>query len=256
MSEYIRPSLPRQVFYDSAGAVIDYGNRWRGESPPENAYSVESNLERFAPVHLVAQALIDHLAANYAVSVSEDVAFADDLLYKPDHVERAIRVVPVNGDQAALTFVFTSYPSVILHAGLLYEAPYPQCGCDACDETAESAADELESTVLKVVAGGLAERVNPGSDLSIGYELWSADGSRGARGETGHSDLSPAWLEQARERLRRLPGRWQRWSPPGAACIVPREDRPIIRLQPGEARPARPGNWAAWPAPSALPDQP
>ncbi|WP_424980865.1 DUF6226 family protein [Microbacterium sp. S308A+] len=35
---------------------MSYGSRWGG-SPPEDSYSVETNLERFAPLHTVADAL-------------------------------------------------------------------------------------------------------------------------------------------------------------------------------------------------------
>ena len=34
VSDYVRPTLHSQVFYDSTGAVIDYGHRWVGELAP------------------------------------------------------------------------------------------------------------------------------------------------------------------------------------------------------------------------------
>ena len=211
VSDYVRPTLPSQVFYDSTGAVIDYGNRWGGGLAPKDSYGVDSNPQRFAPLHLVADALIQHLTETYAVTVSEDAAFAADLMHEPGDVLRAVRVDPANPDAAPLTFVYTSYPGVILHAGLLHDFPFPQCGCDGCDETAESAAQELEWTVLDVAAGGYSERVNPGTQLPIGYEIASADGTpleTGARG----LDCPTSRLRDAESQLRRLPGRWQPWS--------------------------------------------
>lgn len=213
MPDYARPPIPRQVFYDSEGAVIDYGNRWRGESPPEDTYSVTSNLERFAPLHAVADVLIEYLASNYAVEVSEDVAFAEDLLRERNDVLRAVRVVPANDEQAPLTFVYTDFPGVVLHAGLLHDFPFPGCGCDACDETAETAAHELERIVLTVAADGFTEWVDPEAWLSVGYALSSADGRTRQRGETIAGGLPPAKLQTAGERLRRLPGGWQPWNP-------------------------------------------
>ena len=213
VSDYVRPALPSQVFYDSTGAVIDYGNRWSGGLAPEDSYGVVSNPQRFAPLHLVADALIQHLTGTYAVTVSEDAAFAADLMHEPGDVLRAVRVVPANPAAAPLTFVYTSYPGVILHAGLLHDFPFPQCGCDGCDETAESAAQELERTVLAVAAGGYAERVNPGDQLPIGYEIASADGTRRGSGEGARGlDCPTSRLRDAESQLRRLPGRWQPWS--------------------------------------------
>ena len=211
VSDYVRPTLPSQVFYDSLGAVIDYGNRWGRGLAPEDRYGVDSNPQRFAPLHLVADALIEHLTGTYVVTVSEDAAAAADLMHAPGDVLRAVRVVPANPAAAPLTFVYTSYPGVILHAGLLHDFPFPQCGCEGCDETAASAARELEWTVLAVAAGGYAERVDPGAQLPIGYAIAAADGTRRERGARGLGG-SAARLREAERHLRRLPGRWQPWS--------------------------------------------
>jgi hypothetical protein len=144
MTDYIRPGLPKQVYYEADGAAIEYGYRWRGGSPPEETYSVASNPERFAPLQTVADALIDHLRQRYAVSVSDDIAAAADLMHERDDVLRAVRMVPNNPDAAALTFVFTAYPAVVVHAGLPHDFPFPQYGCDACDESLEVLVEDLE----------------------------------------------------------------------------------------------------------------
>ena len=57
MSSYVRPLIEAPVFRDADGAVINYGSRWHG-SPPEDTYSVDTHPERFAPLHVVADALI------------------------------------------------------------------------------------------------------------------------------------------------------------------------------------------------------
>jgi hypothetical protein len=69
----VRPTVPEQVYRNDAGQVIDDGNRWRAEAPPEDASSVALHPERFAPLHQVADALIAYLAATYDVSVSDCV---------------------------------------------------------------------------------------------------------------------------------------------------------------------------------------
>ena len=46
------------------------------------------------------------------------------------------RVTPADPAGAPLTFDYTPYPGLILHAGLLHDFAYPIRGCDACDESA------------------------------------------------------------------------------------------------------------------------
>ena len=44
MTEYQRPTFLMEIYRDEQGRPIDYGNRWAGASPPEDAYSRVSNL--------------------------------------------------------------------------------------------------------------------------------------------------------------------------------------------------------------------
>ncbi len=97
-------------FHDDDGAVIAYGDRWGRESPPSESYSALSNVERLRPVHQVAEALIDALRADYAVTVEDDLAVASDLMHDRDDEVRAVRITPDDSTAAALTFVFTSFP--------------------------------------------------------------------------------------------------------------------------------------------------
>lgn len=214
MDAYARPALPRHRFYDAEGRIIDYGNRWRsrpGRMPPDDTYGVSSHPERFAPLHAVARALIDYLTQNYDVTLTEGPEVAADLMHSQEGVTRAVRVVPANPDGATLTFVFTSFPGVVVHAGLLHDFPVPQCGCDACDETADSAAGELEAIVLAVVAGHYAEAYRSDEDLGISYSLGPADSHRSGRRAPSTLDGLKR-LQSARDRLDQLPGGWQPWT--------------------------------------------
>ena len=125
------PVLPATTFTDSTGAAISYGNRWPADGPPVDSYGVESNPERFAPLHSVADALIAYLRREYQVTVSEDAAHGEDLLIARIDGARAVRVTPARDEAAPLTFVFTPYPGVMIHAGVLHDFPFPACGCDA-----------------------------------------------------------------------------------------------------------------------------
>jgi hypothetical protein len=145
---YVRPALPAVTYYTSEGEPIPYGRRWGDEEPPESSYSVHGNTERFAGLHAVAQALIRYLSAVYDVDVDSNPAWAADLLGNVEDAAEAVRVSPRSPGTASLTFVFTEYPGLLVHGGVLHDFSFPGCGCDGCDETAESEADRLEMLVL------------------------------------------------------------------------------------------------------------
>ncbi|GGD66436.1 DUF6226 family protein [Microbacterium murale] len=205
MDSYRRPRIEPVEFRDADGVVIDYGNRWGGESPPEDSYSVLSNVERFRPLHRVAAALIDALVAVYEVTVEDDVSLASDLMHPRGDVERAVRVTPADPFAASLTFVFTSHPSAMIHAGLLHDFLYPVCTCDACDEDWERIADRMEWDVQTVVAGGYEERAGRSG---VGFRLADESGTRGGSGRS--QDIPRARLDAA---VRTLSGidTWKVW---------------------------------------------
>ncbi|WP_159796498.1 DUF6226 family protein [Puerhibacterium puerhi] len=210
---YVRPDLPRQVFTDAAGRPIPYGHRWDHlDGPPEAAYSVAEHPERFAPLHDVADALVAHLAATYAVEVAT-VGPRDLRGPAADRALRAARLTPSSPDAAPLTVVRTDLPGVVVEAGALLVEPFPVCGCDACDDPLERVVEDLEETVGAVVTGSLHEWVRGGR---LGRQFWvghalSVPG--GTRSGEGRRSGPRAQLLAARERLAALPGgRWQPWA--------------------------------------------
>ena len=211
MRSYVRPDIHLQEFFDVSGSTINYGERWGMHSPPEHTYSVTSNLQRFAPLHEVADAMIVHLDETYDVVVASDPAFATDLARARDDVIRVVRVSPNTSDASPLTFVFTSFPSVIVRAGVFQELLYPTCGCDACDEEWVRTADELEWQVFAVVAGGLEEHINSGAALEVAMSLAAQDGSRSVSGQSMRADFPAEQMASAERRLATLPGAWERW---------------------------------------------
>ena len=210
MTSYVRPWIDAPVFRDADGEVIDYGNRWRG-SPPEDTYSVDTHPERFAPLHTVADALIAHLRDTYDVDVDQGVETAADLLHPAYHdVVRAVRIRPNAPACASLTLVFTAYPGIYMHAGLLNDFQYPVCGCDACDSTWEGEADDLERQVLAVVSGHYRERIDHGMRPWIAHSFTYPDGS-GRSGRSLASDIPAARVKAARPILRALADAWAAW---------------------------------------------
>jgi hypothetical protein len=208
---YVRPALPEATYYSEDGTPIPYGRRWGDGGPDSESYSVDSHPERFAGLHLVARALIAHLTVVYDVEVHEDPALAAELLREARDVLEAVKVTPRSTGAASLTFVLTGYPGLMVHAGVLHDFSFPVCGCDACDETVQTAADRLEMLVLAVAAGGYAERYPVGRRRWSEYALTAFDGSGS---ESGKSEPVPAAADRLREaeiQLRGVAGGWNPW---------------------------------------------
>jgi hypothetical protein len=243
MTEYRRPEIPVVTFRDESGAVIEYGRRWRersGGSAPEDSYSVVSHPERFAPLHAAADALVAYLTGQYDAAIREDVGIAAGLYPPPGDGARAIHIDPANGDGAPLTFVFTTFPGVRLYAGVLHEFPFPDCGCDACDETAEHAVAEMEEIVFAVAEGRFRETCDDGDDVElprlrgrwtaappdaaslptrsmpmpgpkVGLEIVARDGSFLRGGQHMASGYPREQWLAARAKLRELEDGWRPW---------------------------------------------
>jgi hypothetical protein len=208
---YVRPALPVDTYDAENGTAIPYGHRWGEDGPAPDSYSVTSYPERFAGLHVVARALIDHLVAVYDVEVLEDKALAADTMIEARDVVAAVRLTPRASDAAPLTFILTGFPGVVVHAGVLHDFPFPVCGCDACDETVLTQADRLERLVLSVAAGGYAERYPVGGRRWREYALTAFDGSGAESGKGEPGPLSPSRLREAELRLKDVEGGWSPW---------------------------------------------
>ncbi|PRB57525.1 DUF6226 family protein [Microbacterium sp. MYb45] len=198
---FTRPALAIPEFVDESGRVIAYGSRWAGGSPPEDAYSRVTHPERFAPVMGVVDALVDHLGTWYDVDVDRRSDESGVHIW---------RLRPTTGAQITLT---GTAESVFIQSGALTREYAPSCTCDACDETAESVADQLEETLLAIAAGGLREVFPVGQRRWLHTELRTPDG--GGRSGGGEPDPSfPAEeLDDAEDLLARLPdGWWPAWT--------------------------------------------
>ncbi|WP_091032383.1 DUF6226 family protein [Microbacterium oxydans] len=198
---FTRPVLAIPEFVDESGRVIAYGSRWAGGSPPEDAYSRVTHPERFAPVMSVVDALVHHLETWYDVDVERR---------SDESGARVWHLRPTTGAQITLT---GTAESVFIQSGALTREYAPSCTCDACDETAESVADQLEETLLAIAAGGLREVFPVGQRRWLHTELRTPDG--GGRSGGGEPDPSfPAEeLDDAEDLLARLPdGWWPAWT--------------------------------------------
>lgn len=216
---YVRPSWPAQEYRDAAGEVIDYGHRWGMNSPPQDAYSVVTHPQRFAPLVAVAQALITHLTDTYDVTVTVDG-------------ERT--TLDPGPDRARLVFTIhdTDEPCASVQAGIWDEHYFPMCTCDACDEDIEALVSDMEHYVFAVVAGGLSE-VRSGSEVTISLN--------GVRDEdlTTCSTITTYRLDRGERREARrnsalVPPRWLPWIPRTGAAPNP----PAMRGNPNPMLPS------------------
>jgi hypothetical protein len=169
--ELVAPLVPVGPFLDEQGEPIPYGDRWDpADGAPQDAYSRVTHPERFAPLIEAAEALIAHLERFYDVDVTWSSGG-----------ERTATLHPGHG--APIRLRFTDFPAVRLQVGLLLDETLPSCGCDACDEVAETEAEKLVETVLGVAAGGYAERLlgpaGPGA-TSLRFADGGGSGSGGA----------------------------------------------------------------------------
>ena len=120
-----------------------------GADPPEDSYSRVTEPERFAAVVEAADVLVTRLVETYDVMATPTGL---------DGAVRARRLVPREG--APLVLGVTPFPGVVLTAGT-WATPsrFPECGCDACDESGQDAVDRLLEEIGAVVHGGFRERL-------------------------------------------------------------------------------------------------
>lgn len=198
---FTRPVFAIPEFVDEPGRVIDYGSRWVGDSPPEDAYSRVSHPERFAPVMDVVDALVDHLETWYDVDVDRR---------SEESGERVWHLRPTTGATVTLT---TTAGTVSIEAGALTRELAPSCTCDACDETAESVAEQIEETLLAIAAGGLREVFPVGQRRWLHTELRTPEGGRRSGGGEPGPSLSAEQSDEAADLLAHLPdGWWPAWT--------------------------------------------
>jgi hypothetical protein len=156
------------------------GHRWGAAGPPREAYSRVTNPERFASLHDAAAGLLDRLEQEFNAGRRE--AYGLDLeLEEGCNLSRpSAALLPRDIGAAPLIIAFSAFPGLRARFGRWYVVAFPTCGCDACDETAESETERLKSLIDNMTAGRFRETIR----VSAGGIGWKETefGSRGGRG--------------------------------------------------------------------------
>ena len=188
------------------------GDRWGIDGPPEEAYSRVTNPERFQPLHDVAMELLDRLAREFAVERLEGPD-ADDELGRESLARPAIRLTPQDPEAAPIVVAYTDFPGLHVRFGSWHKEPFPDCGCDACDETADGSIEKMIRMVEAVVSGGFREAMRVPPLLGDGWqetEFRPNDGHGGPRRSRGRVPRSRALEMTGGKRKVRL--EWKPWT--------------------------------------------
>ena len=126
--------------------------------PPLEAYSRVTNPERFQPLIPAILTIANQLEQTYDVQRVEKLGIDPDIEREPFDGQRStIRLKPSNRRAAPITIAFSSFPGIHARFGNWTKDAYPGCGCDACDETAESEIQRLNDMIHNVTRGRFRE---------------------------------------------------------------------------------------------------
>jgi hypothetical protein len=119
-----------------------------------------TNPERFAPLHGFAAELIDRLESEFDVEHAEADG-KDSWSEKHNNLIRpTVLLRPIDTGAASLTISFTSFPGLYVSFGRWVTDCFPQCGCDACNESSEEQIERLQAQVQGLIDGQFQESIS------------------------------------------------------------------------------------------------
>ena len=157
--------------------------RWGPEGPSEEAYSSVTNTERFRPLHQMALELFIRLEAEFDVDRIEGYGLDSEIENRFELARPPVRLTPRGGSRGPITIVFTAFPGIVVRVGRWHTDWFPNCGCNACDETAAGEVERLNEVLDDVTAGRFGEAIEiPWSSFMrsgwVETKFWSPDESR------------------------------------------------------------------------------
>ena len=176
------------------------GRRWGAEGPPPEAYSRVTNPKRFAPLHAAADGLLDRLEREFDTERTRGYGLDPELEEGFELARPSVSLVPRDTGAAPIVVAFSAFPGLRVRFGRWHMVAFPTCGCDACDETAESEINRLSSLIDNVTAGRYREslRITADGVASLRSEFWSV--SERSAGQSQADRASTRLLLAARDR--------------------------------------------------------
>ncbi len=180
------------------------------------AYSRVTNPERFQPLHTAMLEIIGRLENDFEVERTEGYGLDEELEKNLDLARPDIRLTPRDPDAAPIVVVFTAFPGLHVRFGRWYKEPFPDCGCDACDESAEGEIERLNDMIDDVTAGRFYEGIEIPliSFQGTGWietRFWSPDETRSSISSRSRSRVSGQRARELSGGRRRLDLDWKPW---------------------------------------------
>jgi hypothetical protein len=154
------------------------GNRWGAAGPPLEAYSRVTDPERFGSLHRVAAELLDRLEREFVAERAEGYGLDPELEQGIKPARPSVNLVPRDAGAAPIVIAFSDFPGIVVRFGRWCTAAFPTCGCDACDETAESEIERLKSMIDNLTAGRFREAIRF-SPEGTPWQEWEFGSDRG-----------------------------------------------------------------------------
>ena len=197
---------------------MSYGTRWGPDGPPPEAYSRVTDAERFRPLHAAMREIIDRLQSKYDVTLTEGYGLDEELERRMTLAAPTVILTPSDSGAAPISIVFSAFPGLHLRFGRWHVEPFPDCGCDACDESAEGEIERLIDIVDDVTAGRFREGIRIPLLSRSGWretELW-ADKTQLPQRNTGIWSRGSSRIDRQQARsmtggARRMDLNWKPW---------------------------------------------
>ncbi len=146
-------------------------------NPGFDAYGCVTNPERFASLHRFAAELLESLAREFDVEQTERHGLDSELERDDTMLRPTVSLLPADRAAAPIAIAFSGFPGLRVRFGLWCTMAFPDCGCDACDETAEGEAARLKSFIDDLIEGRFREAIRTSTpDSWVEWEFWSARG--------------------------------------------------------------------------------
>ena len=186
------------------------------ESPSDAPYSRVTNPERFRPLHTAVLETIDWLETRFEVERSEGYGLDEEMERGLDLARPDVRLTPKDPDAAPMVVAFSTFPGLYVRFGRWYIEPFPGCGCDACDESAEGEIERLTYMIDDVTAGRFREAIETPlvSFMGSGWietRFWSPEDGRPSTRSRSGSRVDGRRAREISGGRRRLDLNWKPW---------------------------------------------